>query len=201
MKSPLDYALKLMRAKWRPIAMGESSKALSLLKHRGWIVAGLLLLAVWWAGCTPHAINDLLTSDQDAKSPPGARLLPPEIAPPEIAPGVEDDLFPVPTIRGSSGGDSGDPYARLFRLQDDIARDVTDFVRRLADQLGPRESAHVTTLHRVYSTGQCVRELAKWLDEPEHASAATAERRAELAELLHRWEQSEQLLVQLVRAK
>jgi hypothetical protein len=99
-----------------------------------------------------------------------------------------------PTLEGT------DPETRVWVAQERVRAETGVFVERLLQRLPAAEAAEIGTLRRVYTTGQFLRELQRWMADGDNGDLAGAEARAELGRLRDGWRECERMIAGLARS-
>ena len=155
----------------------------------------MLVVAGWILGCGSQA---------DVALEPGATAQPPGTAgcatagelgqrEPEDAP-VAVTVWKVPI-------DEVDPFEAVFAAQESLRRETAGFVDRLVLRLTAADAAGLRSMQRVFTTGQLLRELRRWMAAAENADLVDPAAGEELERLVQGWRECEQLIAALPRGE
>jgi len=162
-----------------------------------WIVAAVAVLLWFVYGCVPRPASERTDSkSRSQQSVDHTKTVPPKSNGSASQTGLvqarRDGKSKMPVAQAAHHAEqpaviTDDPLTELIRQQEQLDDDVSRLVTRMTQKLAPTDAAHLATLHRIHSSGQCLVELDRWSRNSPAARSLEPEDRRELNELLRRW--------------
>lgn len=190
---------------WKRSVSGERGDFASLAWWRGWLsrrrlpwVLAAVAVLLWFVyGCVPRPASERKDPKPRSQQPvDDTKTVPPRSNGSASQTGLvqarQDGQSKLPVAQAAHHAEkpaviTDDPLTELIRQQEQLDDDVSRLVARITQKLAPTDAAHVATLHRIHSSGQCLVELVRWSRNSPAAQLLEPEDRRELNELLRRW--------------